>query len=379
MNEAHRNSISNPANLISILFEKGRFMMRVEKWLLVLLILLLICGPGLGQDEAELPDDLAHVRLAQFAIDAPELEVFVDGVQFVAPDGTTQVPIGTVSNHVPLPAATYTIALSPLEAGVEGAVVGPEDFTFEAGHTYTLAVFGQYADDDLRLVLLDETEAFPEVANISSRILAHNLKGAPNIDMLADGEVIIADLAYGEMATAEQPVGTIDSILFTVAGDPETVIFEGGLPIWYAGTTYLLALSGNYPGEVGTDYFPLPGIVYMGDITTSEEGTIVLGDEVSGSLTAPGERVAYLLELAEDTIVDILLTAPTDSSLDAYLRLYDVDGNLLVENDELDFEDEPTDAGVMGYNLLAGTYTVEVAAWGDAFPGEYVLSVTEQD
>jgi hypothetical protein len=340
---------------------------------MVLLALFLWCGTAQGQE------DSARIRLAQFAIDAPELEIFVNDVVYVAADGTTEFPPGGVSNYVDFPAGTYTIALSPVDAGIDGAVVGPESLIMEAGHTYTLAVVGQYADDDLRFLLVDETEAFPDVANISSRILVHNLKGAPNIDMLADGEVIVSDLAYGEAATAEQPIGSIDTILFTAAGDSETVIFEGGLPFWNAGTTYLLALSGNYPGEVGADYFPISAIVYMGEIATSDAGAIALGDEVTGELTASGERVTYTLELEDDAVVDVLLAAPTDSSLDAYVRLYDMDGKLLVENDELSFLDEVTDAGIMDYALEAGVYTVEVASWGDAFPGAYTLSVTEGD
>jgi hypothetical protein len=347
------------------------------KGLLVLLTLLLSCGAVLGQEETDTPGETVRVRLAQFAVDAPELEIFVDDVLYVAPDGSTHVPPGSVSTHVQFPAGSYRVALSPVDAGAEGAVVGPEAFAFEAGHTYTLAVVGQFADDDVRFQLIDETEAFPDVATISSRILVHNLKGAPNIDMIADGEIIISDLAYGEVATADQPIGSIETILFTAAGEPETVIFQGGLPIWHRGTTYLLALSGNYPGEPGTDYFPIPAIVYMGDITTVDGGSIALGDELEGEVTAPGERVSYTLELEEEAVVNILLTALADSSLDAYVRLYDADGNLLVENDELDFIDEPTDAGITDYTLAAGSYTLEVASWGDAFPGTYVLSVAE--
>jgi hypothetical protein len=357
--------------------EKERITMSTRRWLFVLILLLLFGDTVLGQDTTPIPRASARVRLAQFAVDAPVLEVFVDGVPYAMPNGATQLPPG-VSDHITFPAGTYMIALSPLEAGVDGAVVGPEAFTLEAGHTYTLAVLSQYADEDLRFRLLDEAEAFPNVADISSRILVHNLKGAPNIDMLANGEIIIADLAYGEIATAEQPVGEIDSIMFTAAGDPETVIFQGGLPFWYVGVTYLLALTGQYPGDVGTDYFPMPAIVYMGEITTRDGGTIALDGEVTGTLTAPGERVTYLLELEEDAMVNLLLIAPADSPLDAYLRLYDMDGALLIENDELDVEDEAADAGIMAYSLEAGSYRVEVASWGDAFAGPYVLSITTQ-
>lgn len=350
-------------------------MVRGAKLVTVLLVLLLLSGAVLAQDATATPNEPARARLAQFAIDAPELEIYIDDQLYTAPDGSTAVPPGGVSTFEAFVPGTYTVALSPVGSGVEAAVVGPEALTLEAGHAYTVAVVGQYADDNLRFLLIDETAAFPDVASISSRILVNNLKGAPNLDMLVNGETIISDLTYGEAATAEQPIGIADSILFTAAGEPENVIFTGTMPHFRGGVTYLLALAGSYPGEVFTDFFPVPAVVYMGEISTSDGGAIAPGDEVTGELAAPGERAAYTLDLAQDATVNIALAGQVDSPLDAYVRLYDADGNLLAENDELDFEDDVADAGLVAQELPAGTYTLEVASWGDAFPGPYTLSV----
>lgn len=347
--------------------------MRYVRRLWIVCLLLLTWSTVRAQEATEPSAEPARIRLAQLALDAPELEIYVDSARY---NEGYLTPPGAISGFDPFAPGTYSVAFSPDGKGLAGAIIGPQALTVEAGHVYTAVVTGRFADKDLRLQLIDETAAFPNVKSISSRILVHNLKGAPNIDMIVDGKTIITNLAYGDAATAEQPIGPVDKILFTTTGKPDQVIFQGQIPAFESGATYFLGLTGTYPGELFTDYFPDSAVMYMGDVTTRSGGSIALGSEVNGEVAHAGERVGYALTLKQTTVVDVLLSAATDSALDAYVRVYNADGNLIAENDELKEDDDLTDAGLLGQKLDAGTYTVEAASWGDAFPGSYILQVS---
>jgi C-terminal processing protease CtpA/Prc len=111
------------------------------------------------------------------------------------------------------------------------------------------------------------------------------------------------------------------------------------------------------------------------DVTYTDGGEIALGDSLDGTI-AVAERVQYTFTLEEDTTVDIVLSDES-GALDTYLRIYDTDGNLLIENDDAE------SGGTVNSSLteleIPGGFTliIEVATYDDASEGDYNLSITE--
>jgi hypothetical protein len=121
-------------------------------------------------------------------------------------------------------------------------------------------------------------------------------------------------------------------------------------------------------------------ITYLDEATAldlQDGGEIAIGDSVTGDL-APNSRVQYTLELAEGDNVSIFLTDET-GQFDTYLRLYDADGNLLAENDDI----EP---GVTVNSSLEEliapedmSLIVEVATFEDSGEGAYTLEIVSNE
>jgi hypothetical protein len=91
---------------------------------------------------------------------------------------------------------------------------------------------------------------------------------------------------------------------------------------------------------------------------------------VLGDIEVTGDRDAFRVDISEDSEVTISVNS-TDGVLDAYLRVYNRNGELLVEND--DFGDSldsrvTIDAG-------AGTYYFTVGSYADEDTGEYSATI----
>ncbi len=116
------------------------------------------------------------------------------------------------------------------------------------------------------------------------------------------------------------------------------------------------------------------GVVSSDEITIVEGGEIALGDEVTGEIGI-GEVVHYTLTVAEDTAVVISLTS-VNGDIDPYLSVFDADGNLIAENDDIELG-VVVDSQIEGLELTGGeTVVIEVATYDNAYAGEYALSVS---
>jgi C-terminal processing protease CtpA/Prc len=118
-------------------------------------------------------------------------------------------------------------------------------------------------------------------------------------------------------------------------------------------------------------------VVYLDEafaIEIIDGGTLAIGDTVEGEL-APRTRVQYTAEVAAGDVVTILLGDET-GEFDTVLRLYDVDGNLLAEND--DFDDTTYNSGFEALEVPADmTIIVEAATYEDAGEGAYTIQVID--
>jgi C-terminal processing protease CtpA/Prc len=110
-------------------------------------------------------------------------------------------------------------------------------------------------------------------------------------------------------------------------------------------------------------------------VETTDGGEIAVGDEVEGDIP-DGGRISFALPVEEGQVLDITAFAD-DDGLDTYLRVYDTDGNLLLENDDLESPD--TDAGFDDLEIPADmTLHIEVASYGDEQGGAFTLVVEAQ-
>lgn len=190
--------------------------------------------------------------------------------------------------------------------------------------------------------------------------------------------------------------GGADAVSFFILGDLDSVLRvydETGATLFYENDNFAGTENSAFTSlELGQDLTIIIEVSEAGDnaggdytlvsttgewpidVLVEEAGTIAIGETASGEFVA-GTRYSYTLELDADSPITISLNAPDD--LDTYLRVYDADGELLAENDDISsnnhnsrIEDFSTDA--------AGTVTIVVGTFGDGSEGDYELVVESE-
>lgn len=213
--------------------------------LLVTLILLTLVTGVFAQDTT------AWVRIAHLVKDGGAVDVFVAGKSTF-----TNVEAASVSDYQTFDAGKYSLAAAPTGKGMDAAVIPATDFEVAAGQRYTVAIVGQSTDKQLMPLIIDETTAFKDldVDHTSPTIFVNNLSGAPAADVVADGDVLLKNVAYGTYGVADFSVRNYDSVAITATGDPKTELMAG-IPVFFEpSVVYIAALSGHYPGEMDKDY-----------------------------------------------------------------------------------------------------------------------------
>jgi hypothetical protein len=347
--------------------------------LLVVMLLLILILPLAAQD-----DEPAQVRFGHLLLEGVAVNIYMDDVAFVGDgDATTVLPPNSVSKqYARLTAGAHTFAVVPDGEALKAAILGPQEYTLEAGHDYLLAILGNIAADDLHLTLIDETVGLEKIdfSKSAGTLFINNLYGVPGMDFYFAGELFFENLAYGDYTFFQDPPEG-SGTLITVAGEPETIIFQydeavGSPPDFFA----LWTQAGTFPGTLWEDYSGLYEGRYAGGVIVSDGGTVAVGDEVTMNLDI-GHRIQYLLTLPSDMTLDILLTEDDDTNVaDPAIRVYTDAGELLGENDELTMTDNADgvfNAGLEGLTLEAGTYILEAASAADIYHGEYTLLLFE--
>lgn len=214
--------------------------MRLTRILFVLFMLSMWVMPS-AADEGE-----ARVRLANYVIDAPEVDFILDGeilgsLAFRAPAQHQPIAIG---EH------TLTVRLS----GEEQALIESVSLDFEADHDYTIALIGQVADGSTQVLLLDETAIVADVRDLnvpaSYAILVHGISDGPTVDFTMDGQVLMENLSFGQYDVV--PV-TLEPhhIVVTFSDDPSRILFENKDEIPPSDDLLLLTVMvGAYPDNL---------------------------------------------------------------------------------------------------------------------------------
>jgi C-terminal processing protease CtpA/Prc len=108
---------------------------------------------------------------------------------------------------------------------------------------------------------------------------------------------------------------------------------------------------------------------------TTVVGDVMVGDVVTGFIEV-GERRQYTLTVKNDVTIDIALGGD-GVVVDTFLRLYDQEGFLIAENDDVVLGRELNSA-LSGIQLAAGdVIIIEVGTYADSDTGPYVLEVVE--
>ena len=350
---------------------------------------------------------LARVRIGYFAFDPTQFDTLIDGELMPGggweegswlsfyPEQDHPYVIWCCSGtpFLNFPSGVHEFAFAPKGEGLDAAIFGPQEITFEDGHRYSLAVVGEIEDHSLNLLVSDETTAFAE-ADPSSNFMGtyvHNIKGAPPVRLRAGVHLLAENLEYGQLATAWLPGGSPSLYLMvsTPGNQYEQLLgFDSGpLP---SGISTFEAIVGSYPGDWGIDYSYVSNWWYVGDITVISGGAVAVGDTVAGEIPEIGTRVKYTLTLDADTSLNLYAnsTGPrtdgvSETTFDPALWVYDAQGRSLFWNDEITYKDDAIndttlgifDAGLEGIELAAGVYTIEVGAALDFVSGPYELIV----
>ena len=143
-----------------------------------------------------------------------------------------------------------------------------------------------------------ETETETETSTASGRVrVAHLSPNAPNVDVSVDGSTALEDVPFGAVSDyLELPAGD-RQVAITPAGDPDTTVFEGAVPV-AADTDYTVAATGE-----------------LGDMADQPFEPLVLADDTS----APGgdtARIRLVHASPDAPAVDVTLASNGDAVFD---------------------------------------------------------------
>jgi hypothetical protein len=195
------------------------------------------------------PQNLAYLRLAHFALDAPSVEILIDG----EPSHIQALNPGAITGWVEMLAGEYQITLAPVGAGTDVPVLGPISYVLSPQTWTTIAVVGSAeAGTVTAQVIREDLTAIDE--NSARVTVLHTLENGPAVDVVrADGTVLASNIAYAGTSTATNS----GSATFEVPSGPVGLQIVptgevGGTPLLdlttlelQGGTFYFIAITGT--------------------------------------------------------------------------------------------------------------------------------------
>jgi uncharacterized surface protein with fasciclin (FAS1) repeats len=186
----------------------------------------------------------ANVRAAHVAADAPNVDVYVN-----FQPALTDVPFNAISEWLTLPAGVYNIAVAPTGTSIGDAVIGPVDVPLAPNTWTTLAATGTIANGTLGAQVIPED--YSPLADGRARLTVfHAIEGAPAVNVVANGSVVVNNLAYpgtnGDndgVFTLPVQAGTYAVTVTTLDG--QTTLLDLGEVTFEAGTHYFVVATGT--------------------------------------------------------------------------------------------------------------------------------------
>lgn len=146
---------------------------------------------------------------------------------------------GDLAGPLPLPAGTYTVAITAADAMDDSApAIGPVDLPLEANKNYT-AVAHLAADGTPTATLF--TNDISTTAAGEGRLTVRHVAAAPAVDVLAGGTAVISGLENPDESVLDLAAGTVSASVVAagttepaVLGPTDVAITEGVNTIVYA-------------------------------------------------------------------------------------------------------------------------------------------------
>ena len=237
----------------------------------------LVLLDGNGASEITSAGTLAKLRVVHASSNTPAVDVFADGAPLLQ---DLEFPnFAPVIGPIPVPAATYSVAVAPAGAGVAGAAIGPIDLELAPGSANDVIAVGRLGGTEGTIEALTVTVAsddprpiplFAKVRIIHASVTAASLAPdtvdiyvtAPGTD-ISDASVAptLVDVPYlantGYLAVAG---GTYD-ITVTVSGSRTPAIGPLTSVVLEDGGIYTIIARDALPGDAATDL----GVILIDD------------------------------------------------------------------------------------------------------------------
>jgi hypothetical protein len=145
---------------------------------------------------------------------------------------------GTLAGPLPLPAGTYSVAITASDAADASApVIGPVDLSLAANGNYTAVAHLDPAGTPTATLFTNDTAT---LAAGEGRLTVRHVAAAPAVDVLAAGNPVVTNLANPGESVLTLPAGTVSaSVAATGTTDPvigpaDVNVAEGTNTIVYA-------------------------------------------------------------------------------------------------------------------------------------------------
>jgi Domain of unknown function (DUF4397) len=161
----------------------------------------------------------AQVRVAHLSPDAPNVDVSVNGEPVAA---LQNVPYGTISPYLPLPAGSQRVTVYPAGDNSRPVIDTPVDLA--AGGAYTIGAVGLVSDGSLRAQVYQDDLTPPAQGNSKLRVV-HASPDAGPVDVVpAGGAPLVSGLQFPNASPyAQVPAGTY-TLNVNAAGTDTTAI-----------------------------------------------------------------------------------------------------------------------------------------------------------
>jgi hypothetical protein len=181
---------------------------------LALLVALALATPALAQRAPE-----AQVRVAHLSPDAPNVDISVNGEPVAA---LQNVPYGTISPYLPLPAGTQQVTVYPAGDSSQPVIDTPVDLA--AGGAYTIGAIGLASDGSLRAQVYQDDLAPPAQGNSKLRVV-HASPDAGSVDVVpAGGAPLVSGLQFPNASPYAQVPADTYTLNVNAAGTNTTAI-----------------------------------------------------------------------------------------------------------------------------------------------------------
>jgi uncharacterized surface protein with fasciclin (FAS1) repeats len=274
-----------------------------------LLVVFFMLSVSILSINAQDTTELARVRIANYVLDAEEIEFFLNGESI----GT--LAFRTPAQHQPVNAGSHSLTVTNVNE--DTPLIEAVTLELIPNHDYTLAFIGQLADGSAQILMLDETAIVGDVRDLNNpasyAILLHGISDGPTVDFSMDGEILMQNLSFGQYDVVTVTLEP-HNIVVTFSDDPSQVLFQNNNEVSPSNDLLLLTVMvGAYPDALDV----------TGAVSRLPNRNVI--DFLESYPQDTGHTFSILLEAIETTgLTDTFtqegiysLFAPTDAAFEA--------------------------------------------------------------